>query len=393
MVLIIIREDSGKISPGTSVAGVPLLRRIVMAASRAGCHDILVVDSGQPGLARLLEGTQAMLLSPSELAEHPSSSRILVLASNLLPHPSLLKRLSDMPLRPGTMHAPTSGIAAVETVDPQGLLSSIGHAIDGVSVFSDLEHVYRKADATMDGEAWVRVSRREDLSHAERWLLRDLIKDTEGFMSRHFERKVSLAITRWLVHTDFTPIQMTALSVAIGLLGAVLFLPATPFYELSGALLFLLHSILDGCDGEIARLKNLESRLGGILDFWGDNLVHSAVFLCMGLGWQNAADAPYPLLLAFSAVVGTLLSAAFVYRRTFFGKTSEGSPFSSVTPLKTSSRLSPLADTLARRDFIYVVVILSAWGKIRWFLVLAAIGAPLYFLMLLWISHREKTHA
>ena len=28
---------------------------------------------------------------------------------------------------------------------------------------------------------------------------------------------------------------------------------------------------LDGCDGELARLKFKESRWGGLLDFWGDN--------------------------------------------------------------------------------------------------------------------------
>ncbi|MBI3989075.1 MAG: CDP-alcohol phosphatidyltransferase family protein [candidate division NC10 bacterium] len=393
MILIIITKGSGEILPETVVAGVPLLRRIVMAASRAGCQDILVVDPGPPGLARLLEGTRAVLLPPWELANHARSRRVLVLTSDLLPQPWQLKRLSEMPLRSGTMHVPTSGIAAVETVDPQGLLSSIGRSIDGASVFSELEHGYQRAGAFMGGGCWIRVSNREDLPKAERWLLRGLIKDTEGFMSRHFERKVSLAITRWLVSTAITPNQMTAVSVAIGLLGALLFLSSTPSYELGGALLFLLHSILDGCDGEIARLRYLESRLGGILDFWGDNLVHSAVFICMGLGWQIAVQAPFPLVLAFSAVVGTLLSAGFVYRQTMHEKASEGPLFTSVTKSEKPSRLSTLAEALTRRDFIYLVVVLSAWGKARWFLALAAIGAPLFFLMLLWISHRERVHA
>jgi hypothetical protein len=48
--------------------------------------------------------------------------------------------------------------------------------------------------------------------------------------------------------------------------------------------------------------------------------------------------------------------------------------------------LSRLADMLARRDFIYLVVLLSAFGRARWFLGLAAIGAPAFFLTLLVIE-------
>ncbi|HWR20736.1 MAG TPA: CDP-alcohol phosphatidyltransferase family protein [Verrucomicrobiae bacterium] len=391
--LIMMTKDSGEISPDTVVAGIPLLRRIVMAASRAGCHEILVLDTGWPGLMKLLTGTRAVLLPPDKLTDYPHSSRILVLAGNLLPRPSLLTHLTEMPLRAETMHVPVSGIAAVETADPKAMLSMIGRAGDDLSVFSGLERTYQRAGTLIDGAGWVRVSNRADLRNAERWLLRGLVKDTEGFMSRHFERKISLAVTRCLVRTGITPNQMTAVSVAIGLLGALFFLSSMPAYQLTGALLFLLHSILDGCDGEIARLKYLESRLGGILDFWGDNVVHSAVFVCIGLGWQMAIKAPVPLVLAGSAVIGTLLSAGFVYRQTMRNKVSEGPLFTSITNSEAPSRLTTLADSLARRDFIYLVVILSALGKAHWFLVLAAFGAPLFFFILLWTSRRERVKA
>ena len=401
-VLIMMTKGSGEISPDTVVAGIPLLRRMVMVASRAGCHEILVVDTGWPGLTRLLTGTRAVLLPPEKLTDlpvrctqtgHPHSSRILVLASDLLLRPSLLTHLTEMPLRAETMHVPASGIAAVETADPKVLLSMIGRADDDLSVFSGLERTYQRVGALIDGAGWVRVSNRADLRSAERWLLRGLVKDTEGFMSRHFERKISLAVTRCLVRTDITPNQMTAVSVAIGLLGALFFLSSIPAYQLTGALLFLLHSILDGCDGEIARLKYLESRLGGILDFWGDNVVHSVVFVCIGLGWQMAIKAPAPLVLAVSAVIGTLLSAGLVYRQTMRNKVSEGPLFTSVTNSEAPSRLITLADALAKRDFIYLVVILSALGKAHWFLVLAAFGAPLFFFILLWTSRRERVKA
>ena len=106
-------------------------------------------------------------------------------------------------------------------------------------------------------------------------------------MSRHVERRVSLAVTRRLVETSVTPNAMTLISVAIGLLGALGFLSPAPAFQLAGALLFLTHSILDGCDGELARLKFLESRWGAALDFWGDNVVHVAVFAALAVGVER----------------------------------------------------------------------------------------------------------
>jgi phosphatidylglycerophosphate synthase len=325
----------------------------------------------------------------------------LVLASHILPRPSLLTHLAEMPLQAETMHLSASGIVAIETAAPDALLSIVGRVTDDRSLCSALEQVYQRAGAITDvcpqprseSSGWVRVANRTDLRHAERWLLRGLIKDTEGFMSKHFERKISLAVTRRLVDTDITPNQMTAVSVAIGILGALFFLSTMPLYQLTGALLFLLHSILDGCDGEIARLKYLESRFGGILDFWGDNAVHSAVFLCIGLGWWMADGTLFPLLLACSATAGGLLSAGFVYQQTMRHKTGDGPLFTSVTTSDTPSRLSTLADTLTRRDFIYLVIIVAALGKAHWFLILAAFGAPIFFFVLLWTSRRERVKA
>ena len=236
----------------------------------------------------------------------------------------------------------------------------------------------------------VAVCSPEDLARAERFLLRGLIKPTEGFMSRHFDRKISLAISRRLAGTRITPDQMTILSVAIGVFGALFFLSARPLLQTLGALCFVIHSIVDGCDGELARLRFQESRRGGLLDYWGDNLVHVAVFACLAIGWSLSVGAAWPLWLGASAILGTAGSAYFVYRTTMTAP-REGPLFTSV--VKTpDSVLSRAADALSRRDFIYLVLILSAFGKANWFLVLAAIGAPVFFLVLVGLAANERTN-
>jgi len=199
-------------------------------------------------------------------------------------------------------------------------------------------------------------------------------------MSRHFERKISLALTRRLAATRVTPDAMTLVSLAIGLLGASFFLSSSPAAQLAGALLFLTHSILDGCDGELARLKFMESPHGAILDFWGDNLVHIAVFACMAVGLSVTREATWPLALGALTVVATLGAATLASRQIM--RTPR---WAWTRPGRPASRRR-----FSSRDFIYLVVVLSAFGLAHWFLIFASVGTPIFFLLLLSIGARRR---
>jgi phosphatidylglycerophosphate synthase len=237
------------------------------------------------------------------------------------------------------------------------------------------------------GDVGVPLATKADRPRAETLLLRGLIKDTEGFMSRHFDRKISLAVSRVVARTSITPDQMTIFATAIGVAAAPFFVTDRPSVQWIGGALFLLHSILDGCDGELARLKFQESRRGGLLDFWGDNLVHVCVFAAMGLGLARTVGASWPLWCGASAVLFTAASAWFVYARTMRGPKS-GPLYTSVTRGRPTLA-SRIADALSRRDFIYLVLILSLFGKADWFVALSAAAVPAYFLVLVGIALSE----
>jgi hypothetical protein len=111
-----------------------------------------------------------------------------------------------------------------------------------------------------------------------------------------------------------------------------------------------------------------------LLDFWGDNLVHVMVFLCMAIGWSNDVAASWPLVLGAMAVAGTVAAAAAL------GARGLGHPTRDTDP----SRVTRVTDALAHRDFIYLVVFLAAAGKAWWFLALAAGGTPIFALLCLW---------
>jgi len=51
--------------------------------------------------------------------------------------------------------------------------------------------------------------------------------------------------------------------------------------------------------------------------------------------------------------------------------------------------LARVLDSASRRDFIYLVLLLALFGKSNWFLLLAGLGAPVYFLLVLILALRE----
>jgi phosphatidylglycerophosphate synthase len=198
-----------------------------------------------------------------------------------------------------------------------------------------------------------------------------------------------LQISRRLASTAITPNQMSLISIVVGVCAGPFFLSSLPFWQTIGALMFLAHSILDGCDGELARLKFQESRWGGVLDFWGDNVVHSVIFACMAAGWSLSAGAGWPLMLGVAAVLGGLGSASFVYWRLMRAKLDSGPLFTSVSTAPDRP-LARLLDSASRRDFIYLVLVLALFDKSNWFLLLAALGTPIYLILVIVLAARER---
>ena len=109
-----------------------------------------------------------------------------------------------------------------------------------------------------------------------------LVKPGDGPVSRHLNRHISIRISLFLIRhgPPISPTQMSVLSFATALLGALAFVLGCP---LAGGLLAQLSSILDGCDGELARLTNRVSKRGGLVDSILDRLADVA--LVLGLSW------------------------------------------------------------------------------------------------------------
>jgi 1L-myo-inositol 1-phosphate cytidylyltransferase / CDP-L-myo-inositol myo-inositolphosphotransferase len=367
------------------ILGLSLIERAALAARRAGYGQVFLLgakDPAPPGASAIADWRD---LTAALASSH--TKPVLIAPAAILAETDWLERLASTRVEPANWGRIPHRIVVLAAASAREALDELdrGGAQDLAAVEGRLARLFgppASLSADMDP---VVVAAPKDVRTAERRLLRSLVKDTDGFMARHVERPISLMISRRLAGTGITPNQMSLISIAVGICGGPFFLSSHPLMQTIGALLFLAHSILDGCDGELARLKFQQSRWGGVLDFWGDNVVHAAIFGCMGIGWSLAADSPWPLALGAGAVLGTLGSAGFVYWRLMRSKDGGETLFTSVSDAPERP-LTRLLDSASRRDFIYLVILLALFGRSNWFLVMAGIGAPIYFLLVLFAA-------
>ena len=131
----------------------------------------------------------------------------------------------------------------------------------------------------------------------------------DGIVSRHLNRRLSRPIARLLSRTPTTPNQVSVLSLAIagGAFAAFVF-----GHPVVGGLLAQLCSVVDGVDGDLARLTGSSSRFGGFLDAVIDRYADALILL--GLSVWAAADGGATLawVAGFAALAG---SFAVTYTR------------------------------------------------------------------------------
>ena len=246
------------------------------------------------------------------------------------------------------------------------------------------------------GEQWyeeVRATGTESLAdaqsviHAEWTLARSLKGGHEGFIDRYFNRKCSRWLTHWFLQTPLTPNAITLLATAVGLVGAGAFAVGGYLAGIIGALLFQLSAILDCCDGEVARIKFLESRVGEKLDIILDNVVHIALFAgiawgvsvgkggCPGVGGCDHTWDFWALLFGGLAIFGNVAAFAVVHAAMRVRRDMDQS---------RRARIDFILNRLTNRDFSVIVFAFALIGHIQWFLLLAAIGSNIFWPFLAW---------
>jgi len=206
-------------------------------------------------------------------------------------------------------------------------------------------------------------------ARAEWALIRQLNKSFEGPVDALINWRFSMRLTRHLARRSLavTPNHVTLAAITVGLAaGALASRGGYAALAFAGVLL-QLNSILDSCDGELARLRYQYSRLGQWLDNLSDDVVDNvfivAVGVALGGAWQAlaAAAAGGRLLVSLATYVSVYRSTGtgdvFAFRWWFeTGKATDEvfAPTSPVTWLRS----------LGRRDtyvFVWMLALLAGF--------------------------------
>jgi CDP-L-myo-inositol myo-inositolphosphotransferase len=164
---------------------------------------------------------------------------------------------------------------------------------------------------------WQDVDTPEDLSIAKRRLRRSLSKANDGPVSRHLNRPVSTRLSMLLAPLGISPDVLSLASAAVGFFGAWLLAGGS---AVAGALAVHGSSVLDGVDGEVARLRVRASPRGALLDGVLDRLVDAAVIVALGIWAQREGASPETAMVLVGAAAATaILSMASKDRITALG--------------------------------------------------------------------------
>ncbi|MEP7014584.1 MAG: CDP-alcohol phosphatidyltransferase family protein [Verrucomicrobiota bacterium] len=174
---------------------------------------------------------------------------------------------------------------------------------------AQFEEASRSAIGIDKNTTWHLLSARADIAACERRFLSRAGKSQDGPVSKFLNRPISRWVTRLLLKFPTSPTGWTMSIFVLPALSCV-FLSLGGYIEIvTGTLLYQLHSILDGCDGEIARAKYLESKSGGRIDDLCD-LVGAFLFVIgLGLGLYRASHASYSSLYVIEGIFCALLIA------------------------------------------------------------------------------------
>ena len=341
-------------------AGDPALR---LATPRVG----LVEGDGNPnweiaGLP-LGERTRRALAAVGLASGHANGSRLLVAGDALL-EPAAIEAL----MAPSHSHD-----AAVAHVNWRGGPAALWVPADtpvpsdagGLRALAEHFRSSQRLRLVDPGEARCeRIRSVEDAERVHAEMLASLPQPTDGFFARYFDRRISIRLSVELVRRGVAPNLITGVATAVGLLGAAMLASSLYGVQVLGALLFVLSTILDGCDGEVARLSLRMTELGRKLDLIGDNVVHVAVFVAIG----HLALGSNPGLPMLAAVGATLFGvmAAIVAGFWYLGWLAR-----SGRPAAILHRY----EALLSRDWAYVVLLLALVGQLPLLIWGAALGS------------------
>ena len=371
-------------TPLTQFGGLSLLKRALLTAQRAGVRVCYVLARHEETAAlRSSLGNDPRLTtdivwvtprSPLSARLPSDTGHCLVFSCDTLFRPALIQDMEKEHEDGWQVHG-GSNHASLAVVPGSQLASLLAAWTQEGSLPTEQTE---QLPVQSPGQHFLyRLTQQDDRGAIERAFLLTLENPRDGLVDAYLNRSCSRLLTRLFLRTPLTPNQITILSFLTGLLGASCFLLGSYGGSVLGALLLQFSTVLDCVDGEVARVKMLESPLGEWLDITLDTVVHIAIFLGVGVAvWKQDGLAAAPLL-------GGLLAAAAFISFPLVTRAEKTEDAGRARGGWEDVWIEKMVAGLTSRDYSLLVLLGALAGKLAWFLWAAAIGAQVFWVVLL----------
>ena len=374
-VLLLKKPEQGE-SPSnwylSKIAGVPFVLRNLLTLQRVGIKTLAIFYE---------ESNDDLPKSFDKILTDTRLSKKIVWIPNILkfkewvqnnPHPVYIFNgafLYDKKELFSLIHAKSNNRnESVFSINPDNL--------ENLFINTESESINLKSEESSGfpfyvlGSNELQIQKQEDFKVLHKAQLKESGLSHDSPITRILSRPVSRFLTRILINTPLTPNQITLVGFFFGLISAFLFSQAGYETSVIAAMLLVISTWIDGVDGEIARLKFMETDIGKKLDIYCDNIIHFLVFTAIGYGIYLKTGEVIFLYLGGLAGLGGLLSF-FLLSPVLLEKRSPGKQLFHISEPE-------LAEKFANRDFIHFLLLVSLINQLEVFIAIAAVGANIF---------------
>ena len=400
-------------SPLPRVGSVPIVLRSILGAAKAGAERIVVVIDRVNGLrvrqellktGRVPNHVEWCGVTPGEdsvpaligqLASEIDGHLVLISGDGVY-HPSLHKRVAEWDRAGDTLtfmtDCETVGICSLSRKASSALARRYP-TVTGSSegILSGLSMAYYMESTEVTEDKWQRIGNERQRQLAERKLDGWLVKPTDGIFARA-NRRISIPISRRIIPFPITPNMVSLFTLGVSFAAGAFLALGGYWHMLTGAILSWFSSVLDGCDGEVARLKLQESDFGCWLETICDNLYYLFIFSGLTIGLARSSSNHNYLLWGGLLLLGAIASAVMTGFQRHQLSSAQPERYLLEWHKRADSRSSnPLlylgrhTEFIIRRCFLPYVILFSAlFGVMNWFLIGGAVGANIVWIVALY---------
>jgi phosphatidylglycerophosphate synthase len=330
------------------------VNRIIVAANRMAGNVIrreLLRTRRLPETVEWFEMDRGHRSLPRLIAEVAANTdRIFLLLGGTTYHPCLYQVINEWNGQGEALALTTGGqLLGVGGLSRQGAIEIAkdcpADVETAIELYAWFKPRYSVVFREVPGELWQVVNTPSDRLIAERKLDGWLVKPTDGRFAR-MNRRISIPISRQLIKFPITPNMVTLFTLAVSFLAGVFFALGGYGNMVIGALFSVWASILDGCDGEVARLKLQVSKFGCWLETICDYLYYLFIFVGMTIGLTQSRGTEAYLAWGGLLIIGAVAS--------FLVVGSARHRFASSHPEKFLDLWQKKADKQKRNPLMYI---------------------------------------